>query len=118
LFTKAELPPSTRIGPGFVISHSVGLIAVGHAGRQLTMRAWSAFGVRGRSEAGAGPGMPLIGDGVVLSPRSAIHGGLRCASGVRVPHHKVVVTGRRLASLAAEVDANRQPPEEAACRPT
>jgi hypothetical protein len=100
LVSKAELPPSTRIGPGFVVTHSVGLIAVGQAGANLTMRAWSAFGVRGRSNAGAGQGMPNIGDGVTFDVRSALHGGLRCDGGTQFPAHLIVVTGRRLAALA------------------
>lgn len=100
LVSKAELPPTTRIGPGFVVTHSVGLIAVGQAGARLTMRAWSAFGVRGRSDAGAGQGMPNIGDGVDFEVRSALHGGLRCDDGTRFPAHQIVVTGRRLAAIA------------------
>ena len=100
LVSKAELPPTTRIGPGFVVTHSVGLIAVGQAGAQLTMRAWSAFGVRGRSDAGAGQGMPNIGNGVNFEVRSALHGGLRCDDGTQFPAHQIVVTGRRLAAIA------------------
>jgi serine acetyltransferase len=99
--TKADLPPTTRLGPGFVATHSVGLIVLGEAGRNVTMHAWAAMGLRGRRNVGAGPGLPKVGEGTVFGVRAAMHGGLRCPDHARLPAHALVVSERQLTSPGA-----------------
>jgi serine acetyltransferase len=107
--SKAELPPTARIGPGFVATHSVGLVVVGAAGSRLTMRAWSAMVVRGRADYGASAaGAPMLGNDSVLGIRAVVRGGLQGVDGLTVPHHGLIVKDRHLARLArdrADVEA-------------
>jgi O-antigen/teichoic acid export membrane protein/serine acetyltransferase len=101
--SKAELPPTARIGPGFVATHSVGLVVVGAAGSRLTMRAWSAMVVRGRTDYGASSvGLPRLGDDSFLGVRAVVRGGLRGVDGLTVPHHGLIVKDRHLARLARD----------------
>jgi O-antigen/teichoic acid export membrane protein/serine acetyltransferase len=93
--SKADLPPSSRIGPGFVATHSVGLAVAGAAGSRLTMRAWSSMDVRARDDDGdSATGAPILGNDCGLGVRAAVRGGGSLGDGLAVPHHALVVTDR------------------------
>lgn len=85
-FTGASISGQSDIGEGLVILNPAGVSISGNAGRNLTMMACSGLGSElGRwDEIGAGPGLPILGDDVVLEPHSAVLGPVRIGSRVRI----------------------------------
>lgn len=86
LLTGADISPATEIGEGLLILSPAGVALMGTAGRNLTVMPCSGFGGEmGRPEdIGAGPGLPLLEDDVVLEPHCGILGPVRVGSRVRV----------------------------------
>lgn len=84
--TGADIVPSARFGGGLVISRPVGISLVGVAGKNLTVMAQAGLGGEiGRlQDVGAGPGLPLLGDDVILEPSSGVLGPVRIGSRVRL----------------------------------
>lgn len=83
--TGFDAHPQSRIGPGALILSPTGTSCSGHAGGRLTMMGASGFGfIPGGKNVGAGPGHPLIGDGLTLGPKSGVLGPHRVGTGVRV----------------------------------
>jgi len=83
--TGADIHPHCDLGGGLLIPHPVALTASGHAGRDLTMMPLSGIGMlpRGR-DVGAGPGLPLLGDGVWLGAGSGVLGPVRVGDACRI----------------------------------
>lgn len=86
LLTGTDISPQAIIGEGFVILHSTGTTIMGSIGKNLTVMACCGVGGEmGREEKVAHwPGVPLIGDDVVLEPYSGILGPVRIGNQVRV----------------------------------
>jgi serine O-acetyltransferase len=78
LLTGADIQPRADIGGGLVIPNPAAISLAGRAGRNLTVMALAGTGELDRSrDIGAGPGLPLLGDDVVLSPHSGVLGAVR-----------------------------------------
>jgi serine O-acetyltransferase len=86
LLTGADLSAPADIDAGLLLYYPPGVSITGTAGRNLTVMACSGMGGEiGRVEdIGAGPGLPVVGDDVVLEPHSSIWGPITVGNRVRV----------------------------------
>ncbi|HVZ19020.1 MAG TPA: hypothetical protein VG897_18025 [Terriglobales bacterium] len=84
--TGADISPATDIDEGLVILTPPGTALFGKAGRNLTVMPCSGLGGEiGRVEdIGAGPGLPVLGDDVILEPHCGVLGPARVGSRVRI----------------------------------
>jgi serine O-acetyltransferase len=92
VLTGADINPPADLGPGLVVLSPAGVAIMGTAGRNLTVMACAGLGGEtGRHEdIGAGPGLALLGDDVVLGPHTAVLGPVRVGSRVRLQHGLVL----------------------------
>jgi serine O-acetyltransferase len=86
LLTGADIPPEADFGEGLVIVNPAGMSVMAKSGRNLTLMPLSGLGGElGRGEdVGAGPGLPLLGDDVILEPHSGVLGPVRIGDRARV----------------------------------
>jgi serine O-acetyltransferase len=86
LVTGADISPAADLGPGLLVLAPAGTAIMGVAGRNLTVMPCSGMGgeMGNLEDVGAGPGLPLVGDDVVLEPHSGILGPVRVGDRVRV----------------------------------
>lgn len=86
LATGADIGPSAQLDEGLVILTPPGIAIFGKAGRNLTVMPCSGLGGEiGRSDdIGAGPGLPVVGDDVILEPHGGVLGPARVGNRVRV----------------------------------
>jgi serine O-acetyltransferase len=84
--TGADIGGPADIAEGFVILNPPGTAVAGKAGRNLTMMPCSGLGSElGRwQEIGAGPGLPVLGDDVILEPHSGVLGPVQIGHRVRI----------------------------------
>jgi serine O-acetyltransferase len=76
--TGAEISPTTSIGPGCLIAHSLGVILFGKIGAGFS--AYGQCGTGGGIEArdvGGGPGYPVVGDDVIFGIKAMALGPIR-----------------------------------------
>lgn len=87
LLTGADISELADLEGGLVILSPPGTAIMGRAGRNLTVMPCAGLGGEiGRYEdVGAGPGVPLLGDDVVLEPHCGVLGPVKVGSRVRVP---------------------------------
>lgn len=84
----AEIHPAARIGPGFALMHSVGVV-VGHevvAGRDLVVYQGVTLG-----HGGSGVGQPSLGDGVRIGAGATVLGAIKVGDGARIAAHSLVL---------------------------
>lgn len=93
LATGADISPACEFGPGLVIAVPAGVALMGRAGRNLTVMPCSGIGGEMGSfkDVGAGPGLPYLGDDVVLDPHSGVLGPIRVGNRVRIGSHIAVI---------------------------
>jgi len=96
--TKGEVSPNADIGPGLVIVRPAGVGIMGQVGKRVRFDAWSGLGIRGATNAGAGPGVTIVEDDVVFEPRSGALGGMRIPAGTVVARHCVALRPAHLKS--------------------
>jgi serine O-acetyltransferase len=73
--TAADLSPTLEVGERFVLLHTTGTILAGKIGNNVLMTAANGMGGDGSHEdIGAGAGLPIIGDRVVMGARSVVMG--------------------------------------------
>lgn len=79
LLTGTDVHPHSDLDGGLLIPHPAGASLSGHAGRDLTLGALAGVGGElGRDEdVGAGPGHPVLGDGVTLGAHAGVLGPVR-----------------------------------------
>jgi serine O-acetyltransferase len=83
--TGAEIVPKCDIGGGFVLFHSTGTIISAKIGKNVIATGMIGIGGTGSSrDIGAGPGLPVIGDNVLLGPRITILGPVSIGDGVSI----------------------------------
>lgn len=79
----ADISAKTQIGRSFYMPHPVGVSLFGILGDRCT--AYTQAGVGGgsgnESDIGAGPGLPILGDGVMVGARSLVIGPIRIGEG-------------------------------------
>jgi serine O-acetyltransferase len=83
LLWGTDITPLTRIGRRFYMPHTVGVTIFAVLGDHCTCYAQAAIGGGSGSETdiGAGPGLPVVGDGVMIGARAMIVGPVSIGSG-------------------------------------
>jgi serine O-acetyltransferase len=86
LLWGTDVPPTTRIGRSFYMPHTVGVTIFGVLGDRCTCYAQAAIGGGSGNEQdiGAGPGLPVLGDAVLVGARAMIVGPVRIGSGTLI----------------------------------
>jgi serine O-acetyltransferase len=86
LLTGADITPESDLDEGLVILTPPGTAICGKAGRNLTVMPCSGLGgeIGRRDDIGAGPGLPVLGDDVILEPHCGVLGPARIGNRVRV----------------------------------
>ncbi len=103
---KLDIPPHIDAGPGLVVPHPAGVILAGRIGANVSIGAGVGIGFRGRLDAGAGRGVPVIGDDVVLGDGSGVLGGHFVPPGTRLPAGLVVYNRQTSLSIPAAAPRN------------
>ena len=81
--TRIEIPPSSSIGPGCLLGHAP-IIVCGRVGKHFTMMGSGGIGGGFDSaDIGGGPGLPVLGDHVVMAFRSMVLGPVQVGDGAR-----------------------------------
>jgi serine O-acetyltransferase len=81
--TGIEIPPTSSIGPGCVISHAEGIVICGRIGARCTLSGSGGIGGGARpGDVGGGPGLPWVGDDVLFGQGAAVFGAVRIGSNV------------------------------------
>lgn len=76
--TGADIHPAADLGPGLLIPSPCGVSLSCKAGANLTVMALSgAGGSLDGADIGAGPGLPVLGNGVIIGPFSGIQTAIR-----------------------------------------
>ena len=89
--TGADISPLSRFGAGLLLRCPLGVVLVGRAGADLTVGAQAVIGGGlSRRDIGAGPGLPVLGDGVELEVGAIVLGPVRIGSGARIGPRCVV----------------------------
>lgn len=86
MLTGADINPAAQLGEGLVVLTPPGTAIFGKAGRNLTVMPCSGLGgeIGRRDDIGAGPGLPVLGDDVILEPHCGVLGPARIGSRVRI----------------------------------
>jgi serine O-acetyltransferase len=84
--TGADISPPADLGEGLVILSPPGTAIMARAGRNLTVMPLAGLGseLGRREDVGAGAGLPVLGDDVVLEPHSGVLGPVRIGDRVRI----------------------------------
>ncbi len=83
--TRAEIPPTTSIGPSALIAHATGVYVFGRIGARVTIRGDGGFGGGfGAEDIGGGPGYPVAGDDVAVAFGARVLGPVRVGDGVNI----------------------------------
>ena len=91
--TGADISAPADIGEGLLVPSPAGAAITAKAGRNLTVMPLAGIGseLGRRQDIGAGPGLPVLGDDVVLEPMSGVLGPVRIGSRVRVAAGAIVI---------------------------
>jgi serine O-acetyltransferase len=86
LVTGSDISPPADFGGGLVILNPAGISIMAKAGRNLTLMPLAGLGgeLGRREDVGSGPGLPVLGDDVILEPHSGVLGPVRIGSRVRI----------------------------------
>lgn len=87
LLTGADISAPADIGEGLVVMCPPGTAIMAKVGRNLTVMPCAGLGgeLGRREDVGAGPGLPVVGDDVILEPHSGVLGPVVVGHRVRVP---------------------------------
>jgi serine O-acetyltransferase len=82
--TRIEIPPSTEIGPACLLGHPP-IALNGRIGARFTFYGnGGTGGGLGHEDVGGGPGLPVIGDDVVMAVRALVLGPVRIGDGAKL----------------------------------
>ena len=89
--TGFDFHPHCDIGGGLLLMHPTGASISGRAGRDLTLSPLGGLGMTpDPRDVGAGPGHPLVGDGVIIGPHAGALGPVLVGDRVRIAAGSVV----------------------------
>lgn len=117
--TGADISPAATIGKSCFLGHPVGAVISGKLGDRVIMFGEPLIGGgRGQEDIGAGEGLPVIGDDVLIGIRSTILGPINIGSNSTIGACSLVfkdvgegttVGGRPAAVLRGAAPHNREP---------
>jgi serine O-acetyltransferase len=86
VLTGADISPPADLGPGLLVQLPMGVACSGRAGRNLTLMACAGLGseLGRRDDIGAGPGLPVLGDDVLIEPHGGVLGPVRVGDRVHI----------------------------------
>jgi serine O-acetyltransferase len=86
ILTGADISAPNDLEGGLLVVSPAGIAIMGKAGRNLTVMPCAGLGSElGRwQDIGAGPGLPVLGDDVILEPHSGVLGPTRIGNRVRI----------------------------------
>jgi len=85
LLTGADFHPQCDLGGGLLVVHPTGTTCSGNAGEDFSMFPLCGIGMLPRGkDVGAGPGLPLLGDGVWMGAGSGVLGPVVVGSRTRI----------------------------------
>ena len=85
MLTGADISPICDLGDGLVVIHPVATTLAGSAGRRLTVEGHGGLGGGlALDDIGAGPGLPVLGDDVLLARGASVLGPVSIGSRVRI----------------------------------
>ncbi len=87
---SADIVMSSQIGESFYMPHPVGVAFMAKVGNNATFYAQVGIAARKRKDIGAGIGMSILGDDVVLGAFSKVVGPVRIGNNVKVAPATVV----------------------------
>jgi serine O-acetyltransferase len=94
LLTGCDIAPLSNVGGGLVIHFPLAVALIGTVGSNCTIEGHGGIGggTRRRHDAGAGPGLPVIGDDLLLSWGALVMGPIRVGNRVSIGHGAIVTT--------------------------
>lgn len=93
ILTGADISPLADIDGGLLVLHPLSCVMLGRGGRNLTVMGHAGFGGAVSSEdIGAGPGLPIIGNDVVIGFGACIQGPIHIGDGVRIGVRSIVTS--------------------------
>lgn len=99
--TRIEIPPSTEIGPQCLLGHAP-ISLNGRIGARFTFYGNGGIGGGfGEEDIGGGPGLPVIGDDVVMAVRAMVLGPVHIGDGARLGPSCTVMRDMPPGSVAA-----------------
>lgn len=82
--TRVDIPPATSIGGGCLLGHCP-IVICGRVGKNFTLMGDAGIGGGFDSrDIGGGPGLPVVGDDVVMAIKSIVLGPVRIGDGARL----------------------------------
>jgi serine O-acetyltransferase len=90
--TGVDITPGTEIGESCYIGHPVGTIISGKLGKNVMIFGAPVIGGgMGRGDVGAGEGLPVIGNNVIIGVRAMILGPIRIGNNVTIGAGALVI---------------------------
>jgi serine acetyltransferase len=92
--TGCDILPRTRIGERCLLGHTTSTILSGQIGRNATILARGGVGGAHRhsdGDIGAGLGLPVLGDDVILGANSSVMGAIFIGDGAFIGAHSMVI---------------------------
>ncbi|TXN07188.1 serine acetyltransferase [Methylobacterium sp. WL122] len=94
IWTKADLPPSSKIGRGLFLPHPIGVVISGAIGCNAYIG--MQVGVGGLLKAperdiGGGPGLPVIGNNVIIEPRVLVLGLVQISDNITINPGSIIL---------------------------
>lgn len=103
--TRIEIPPTTSIGGGCLLGHSP-ITLCGHIGDNFSCMGYGGIGGGfDGQDIGAGPGLPMVGDNVVMAIRAVVLGAVHIGDGARLGPSTTVTRDVPVGSIVAAAPA-------------
>jgi len=94
LLTGCDIAPISDVGGGLIVQFPLATGLIGTVGRNCTIEGHCGIGggTRRKGDIGAGPGLPIIGDDVVLGWGALVMGPIHVGHRVTIGHGAVVTS--------------------------
>lgn len=109
--TGIEIPPTSSVGPGCVITHAEGVIICGRIGARCTISGSGGIGGGARQgDVGGGPGLACVGDDVFFAQGAVVLGAVRIGHGVTLGANSLTLTDVPDGARVVSTLATEEPP--------
>ena len=93
-WTGADIPPSSHIAGGLLILNPYGSVIAGAVGRDVAFGTQASIGGLLKEpdrDIGGGPGLPVLGDGVVMEAGAIVLGAVRIGDHARIGPRSIIL---------------------------